>query len=301
MHDGDKNKVLVLGAGGMLGNAIFRLFVDGGRDCVTGTLRSASKSRYFTREQRDRLIYDIDVTDDDALAVVFDDVQPTVVINCIGIIKQHSAAKDPLTALTINAVLPHRLAQLCKARGARLVHMSTDCVFSGKRGGYREGDFPDADDLYGRTKYLGETHYPHTVTLRTSIVGHELGSAYSLIDWFLSQQGSVKGYGKAIFSGLPTIEVARVIRDLVYNNPTLTGVYHLSADPISKQDLLCLVAQAYDKDIEIVPDMTVNIDRSLDSERFRQETGYVPVNWPDLVQMMYQDHLDHVRSVESMP
>lgn len=301
MQNGDKNKVLILGAGGMLGNAIFRLFADADRNSVTGTLRSAAKDRYFTPEQRARLISDVDVTDDRVLAAVFDDVRPTVVINCIGIIKQHSAAKDPLTALTINAVLPHRLAQLCEAHGARLVHMSTDCVFSGSRGEYREGDFPDADDLYGRTKYLGETHYPHTVTLRTSIIGHELGSAYSLIDWFLSQQGSVKGYGKAVFSGLPTIEVARVIRNLVYDNPALSGVYHLSADPISKQDLLSLVAQAYGKEIEIVPDTAINIDRSLNSERFRQATGYVPAPWPDLVQAMYRDHLDQIRSIERAP
>jgi len=299
MQDGDKNKVLVLGAGGMLGNAIFRLFANAGRDSVTGTLRSASKMRYFTPEQRDRLISDVDVTDDRSLAAVFDDVKPSIVINCIGIIKQHSAAKDPLTALTINAVLPHRLAQLCADHGARLIHMSTDCVFSGDRGGYREDDFPDADDLYGRTKYLGETHYPHTVTLRTSIIGHELGSAYSLIDWFLNQEGSVKGYSKAIFSGLPTIEVARVIRDFVYDNLTLSGVYHLSAHPISKHDLLSLVAQAYGKKIEIVPDTTVDIDRSLNSERFRQATGYVPTPWPDLIHTMYTDHLDQVRSVDT--
>lgn len=299
MLDGEKNKVLILGAGGMLGNAIFRLFASTSRDSVTGTLRSSSKDRYFTPEQRSRLIDDVDVTDDRALTAVFDEIRPTVVINCIGIIKQHSAAKDPLTALTINAVLPHRLAQLCKARGARLVHMSTDCVFSGSRGGYQETDFPDADDLYGRTKYLGETHYPHTVTLRTSIIGHELGSAYSLIDWFLSQEGSVKGYSKAIFSGLPTIEVARVIRDLVYDNPALSGVYHLSADPISKQDLLSLVAQTYGREIEIIPDRTVNIDRSLNSERFRQATGYVPAPWPDLIQAMYRDRLDQIRCIDT--
>lgn len=301
MLNSDKNKVLILGAGGMLGNAIFRLFADTNLDCVTGTLRSGSKDRYFTPEQRARLISDVDVTDDHALMAVFDEVRPTTVINCIGIIKQHSASKDPLTALTINAVLPHRLSHLCEKHGARLIHMSTDCVFSGSRGGYKEKDFADADDMYGRSKYLGETHYPHTVTLRTSIIGHELGSAYSLIDWFLSQQASVKGYSKAIFSGLPTIEVARVIRDLVYDNPALSGVYHLSADPISKKDLLSLVAQTYGKEIEIIPDSTVDIDRSLNSERFRKATGYVPASWPDLIQAMYRDQLDQIRSIDTRP
>jgi len=299
MHTGSEKKVLVLGAGGMLGNAIFRLFAEDDRYGVTGTLRSASKFRYFTPEQREKLISDVDVATDSALAAVFDAVDPTIVINCVGVIKQHDAAKDSLTALAINAMLPHRLARLCAERGARLVHMSTDCVFSGKKGGYTEEDFPDANDLYGRTKFLGETNYPNSLTLRTSIIGHELGTAYSLIDWFLSQSGSVHGFVNAIFSGLPTVEIARVIRDFVIDNPNLSGVYHLSVDPISKYDLLLLVAEIYGKQIKIIPDGSVNIERSLNSERFRKATGYVPDAWPDLVTAMYQDHRNHSRSIQA--
>lgn len=298
MHADDR-VVLVLGAGGMLGNAVFRLFVDDPSYSAFGTLRSASKTHYFTPEQRDRLIQDVDVVSDAALAAVFAKVAPSVVINCVGIIKQHDAAKDPLTALAVNAMLPHRLARYCTAAGARLIHMSTDCVFSGRAGMYSENDFPDANDLYGRTKYLGEASYPNAVTLRTSIIGHELGSRYSLIDWFLGETGSVKGYSRAIFSGLPTIEVARVIRDFVIENRNLLGVYHLSATPISKNDLLALVNEIYEKRIAIIPDEAVQIDRSLDSIRFRNATGYVPPAWPDLIREMHRDYLKHVRSAEA--
>lgn len=298
MHADDR-VVLVLGAGGMLGNAVFRLFADDPSYPVFGTLRSASKVHFFTPEQRGRLIQDVDVVSDTALAAVFAKVAPLVVINCVGIIKQHDAAKDALTALAINAMLPHRLARYCGEAGARLIHMSTDCVFSGRVGMYSEDDFPDASDLYGRTKYLGETSYANTVTLRTSIIGHELGSRYSLIDWFLGETGSVKGYSKAIFSGLPTIEVARVIRDFVIENRDLSGVYHLSADPISKNDLLTLVNEIYEKRIAIIPDEMVHIDRSLDSIRFKNATGYVPPAWPDLIREMHRDYLKHVRSAET--
>ena len=296
MEDTEKQRILVLGAGGMLGNAVFRLFAEDGRFSTTGTLRSPAKAHHFTSEERKRLITDVDVTQDRALVSAFAQANPTTVINCVGIIKQQKSAMDPLTALTMNAVLPHRLAKLCEASGSRLIHMSTDCVFSGLKGGYTEDDVADADDLYGRTKYLGETDYPHAVTLRTSIIGHELESAYSLVDWFLSQAGWIKGYKKAIFSGLPTIVVAQIIRDLVIGNMGLRGVYHLSAHPISKFDLLSLLAEIYGKRLDIVPDETVDIDRSLNSDRFRHATGYAPLSWPELLELMHQDYRQHIQS-----
>ena len=170
---------------------------------------------------------------------------------------------------------------------ARFIHMSTDCVFSGRDGLYRESDFADADDLYGRSKYLGEVDYPNAITLRTSIIGHELGGgARSLVGWFLAQDGSVQGYSKAIFSGLPTVELARVIKDYVLPRPEMNGLWHVSAEPIDKLELLRLVAKAYGKQIEIRPDDSVRIDRSLNSDRFRAETGFEPLPWPELVRSM---------------
>ena len=209
-------------------------------------------------------------------------------INCIGIVKQLADANDPLYALPFNSLLPHRLANLCGVAGARLVHMSTDCVYSGSKGMYTEEDIPDATDLYGRSKLLGEVDYPHAITLRTSIIGHELIGARSLVCWFLEQSGCVSGFNRAVFSGLPTVEIARLIRDYVLPNPLLHGVYHVSSDPINKFDLLKLVAHIYGKNIQIEKNGDYEIDRSLDSVRFREETGYSPASWEDLIVSMHE-------------
>lgn len=280
-------RVMVLGVSGMLGNAVFRYLAGRPTEFqVTGTARSAAARRFFPTELHDAILPGVDVENVDSLLAAFAAVQPDVVINCIGLIKQLAQANDPLSALPINAELPHRLARICAVAKARLIHVSTDCVYSGTKGMYREEDPSDAKDLYGRSKYLGEVDYPHAVTLRTSIIGHELDSANALVGWFLAQEGTVKGFTKAIFSGLPTVELAKVIADHVMPHPELRGLYHVSVDPIAKYDLLRLVAEAYRKNIEIVPDDGFVIDRSLDSSRFRAATGYVPPAWPALIETM---------------
>lgn len=280
-------RILVLGASGMLGNAMVRVLSERGEWQVQGTLRAAGAKRFFAAGIADRLLAGVDVEQPDSLLQAFTRARPQVVINCIGLVKQLADANDPLQALPINALLPHRLARLCELVGARLIHPSTDCVFSGDRGNYREADFPDARDLYGRSKLLGEVGYPHTVTLRTSIIGHELQGAHGLVNWFLSQEGQCRGYTRAIFSGLPTVELARVVRDLVIPNPELRGVYHVAAAPIAKYDLLQLVAGVYGKRIEITPSEQVVVDRSLNGDRFRAATGYLAPGWPELVKLMH--------------
>ena len=282
-------KVMILGATGMLGNAVFHMFDLSPEYEAWGTLRSRGALRYFSEQSCTRLLTGVDVLDQDVLVAVMSRVKPDVVINCVGLIKQLADAKDPLTALPINAMLPHRLARLCELAGARLIHISTDCVFSGGKGVYLESDLSDAEDLYGKSKYIGELHdLPHAITLRTSIIGHELGSNYALVDWFLSQEGEVKGFIKAIFSGLPTVELARVIRDYVVPHPQLNGLYHVAAEPIDKFRLLSLVAAHYGKSIDILPDDALVIDRSLDGSRFREATGYVAPEWPELIRRMYE-------------
>lgn len=281
-------KILVLGVSGMLGSAMLRTLAEGVGLDVYGTARSPSVKRYFAPELGDRIFAGIDVENQDSLAGVLAELKPQVVINCIGLVKQLAEANDPLAALPINAMLPHRLARLCALGGARLVHVSTDCVFAGTRGNYRESDPSDALDLYGKSKFLGEVADPHAITLRTSIIGHELASAHGLVGWFLSQAAPVKGYAKAIFSGLPTVELAWVVRDFVLPRPELSGLYHVAAAPISKLDLLKLVAEAYGKIIDIVPDEKLVIDRSLNAERFRAATGYEAPAWPVLVKKMFE-------------
>jgi dTDP-4-dehydrorhamnose reductase len=282
-----ESRVLVLGVSGLLGNVIFRLFKQES-DCLTfGSARSSAVLDYVDKKFHSEIITAVEVENYDSLVQLFATVKPDVVINCIGIVKQLSSASDALVSIPINSLLPHRLANLCLISNARFVHISTDCVFSGSRGNYLESDLPDAEDMYGRSKLMGEVDYPNAITLRTSIIGHEITGTRSLISWFLAQQGNIKGYKKAIFSGLPTVEIARIIRDFILPNPSIHGVYHLSADPISKYDLLCLVAETYEKSIDIVPDSNYTIDRSLNSKRFRSTTGFIPKPWGEMIQAMY--------------
>lgn len=281
---------MILGVSGMFGNAAYRLFAESAGFSVCGTARSVSGLCILPRSNVAKIIGSVDIADLDLLTRLFAEERPDVVINCVGVIKQLAAAKDPLVSIAINALFPHRLAHLCTLSNARLIQISTDCVFNGRRGNYRESDNPDAEDLYGRTKLLGEVDYPNAITLRTSIVGHEIGTAVSLIDWFLCQPGPrVNGYTKAIYTGLPTVELARVIRDIIIPRPELRGLWHLSSHPISKYKLLCLVAQIYGKDIDILPDDSVDIDRSLDGTRFRDATGYVAPPWQELIELMHEN------------
>ena len=284
----DKVSVLVLGASGMLGNAVFRFFSRSRDHAVTGTVRSSSALKLIPEELRAQVVSGVEIYDLDGLMRLFDRAKPDVVVNCVGLVKQLHGAEDPLAAIPLNALLPHRLLAICKVARARLVHISTDCVFDGSRGMYRESDFADAADLYGRSKYLGELHDPQAVTLRTSIIGPELGTAHGLVSWFLAQRGRVKGFTRAIFSGLPTVELARVMRDFVIPAADLSGLYHVSSAPISKYDLLMGVAREYGHSIEIVPDGELVIDRSLDSSRFRERTGYVAPDWREMLRVMHE-------------
>lgn len=285
---GDSKKILVLGASGMLGNAVYRLFAMSPGYTVVGTVRSAATKIPLPEGANGRLLIGVDVEQSDSLVTTFEKVRPDIVINCIGLVKQLATGKDPLVTLPINSMLPHRLARFAALVDARLIHISTDCVFTGNKGDYSESDAPDAQDLYGRSKLLGEVDYSNAITLRTSIIGTELDGEHGLVGWFLAQNGAVKGYSKAVFSGLPTTVLAQVMRDYVLPNPALRGVWHVSAAPITKYDLLKLVAAEYGKAIDIVQDDQLVIDRSLNSARFRTETGWVPPSWPHLIASMRQ-------------
>ena len=284
-------RILIVGATGALGSALYRQFTPDSRFDTWSTMRYHEAKRHFTFGDPERLLAGVDVNDEDSLVAAIAKVRPDVVINAVGVVKQHATANDPLVVLPVNAMHPHRLADLCALGRARLIHVSTDCVFSGRHGNYRETDPSDADDLYGKSKFIGEvTEREHVITLRTSGIGHELTTRNSLLEWFLASHGSVLGYTHAIYSGLPWVELARVIRDHVFPRPDLHGLYHVSSDPISKFDLLTLIKKAYAKHIEIEPDCDVRIDGALDSTRFRLATGYNPAPWPDLITLMHSDH-----------
>lgn len=279
-------RLLIVGITGMLGNTLFRYFSQQPGIIAFGTVRDGRAKSRFGPAHCDAIIDGVNAEDFDSITSAFALTKPDVVINAVGLIKQLQSSKDPLSALPLNTLFPHRLARLCAVAEARLVHISTDCVFTGSTGNYVETDLPDAVDLYGRSKLLGEVDYPHAITLRTSIIGHELASANGLIGWFLSQQGVTRGYTRAIFSGFPTIELARIIDRHVVPQPKLHGLYHVASSPISKHDLLQLTATTYNKLIEIIPDDTLVIDRSLNADRFNKATGYQPPSWPELVRAM---------------
>jgi dTDP-4-dehydrorhamnose reductase len=281
-------RVLVLGASGMLGNAMFRVLSERQSWEVSGTVRSGEIKNLFSPNISERLVVCGDLQNHDVLIKVFHQVRPEVVINCISLPRQLLNLGDPLTMIPMYALLPHQLAALCGLTAARLIHISTDGVFSGAKGRYTENDPADAQDTYGITKFLGEVHRPHSITLRTSMIGHELQGTHGLLGWFLSQE-QCKCFGRVIFSGLPTVALAQIIRDVVIPRPDLNGLYHVAAQPISKFNLLRLVAEVYCKTIDIVRDDSLVMDRSLDAERFRLATGYVPPDWPELVRLMRSD------------
>ncbi len=275
-------RMLVLGGDGMLGHQLLKQLSP--RHHVVVTLRQ-DKSTYdgFRLFNEDNAFFGIDVRSIDRVSEVMAQFKPDAVINCIGIIKQRSSAKQSILSLEINALLPHRLAVLCRLAGARLVHMSTDCVFSGRKGNYTESDVSDAEDLYGRSKFLGEVDEEGCITLRTSIVGHELSRKRSLLEWVLAQRGVVKGFQKAIFSGFTTIEMARIIEMVLTNRTEAHGMFQVSSDPIDKYALLMLIRQYLHPTIEVVADAELEIDRSLDSTRFREHFGYRPPSWPEMI------------------
>jgi dTDP-4-dehydrorhamnose reductase len=278
-------RILVLGANGMLGHVVCRVMSEKPQYIVTGTVRDRMAPNALASGAV-RIMPGVTVEDPDAIRRVFEAVQPEAVVNCIGLVKQLAAAADPLQVIPINALLPHRLAALCQSAGVRLVHISTDCVFSGHKGNYTEADVPDPVDLYGRSKLLGEVDYPHTITLRTSIIGPELGGQRGIVGWFLSQQTPVKGFRRAIFSGLPTVELANLICSVVLPRHHLHGLFHVASSPISKFDLLGLISAAYGKTNQIIPDDELIVDRSLCGQRFAEASGYVSPPWPDLVRKM---------------
>jgi dTDP-4-dehydrorhamnose reductase len=258
---------------------------------VAGTIREPEPNAELRRVLSDVKLYPgVAANNPASLGRAIDEWGAQVVLNCIGIVKQREDAKDAIPSIAINSLFPHQLAQLTTARGAKLIHFSTDCVFSGRHGNYVEDDLPDPVDLYGRSKLLGELAAPGTLTLRMSIIGRELRGHLGLIDWFLSQRGRpVKGYAGALYTGLTTIATADLIAHLIRAYPSLEGLWHVSGEPISKFDLLQMVNRVYGFGWEIARDEGFFCDRRLDSSRFRKHTGWHPPPWEEMICSMHSD------------
>jgi len=275
-------KVLILGAGGMLGHKLFQYLSP--RLETWGTIRS-EKIAYkgINSFKLNRLIEKVDILDDVKLNDVLQKINPDYLINCVGIVKQIKEANDFKLSIEINSLLPHRLGLLALEYNFNFIQISTDCVFSGQKGSYHEKDFADANDLYGRSKFLGEIHsLKNCITIRTSIIGKELFTSNGLFEWFLKQK-KVKGFTNAIFSGLTTNELSSVIYHNILKKKTIGGLFHISSEPINKYELLKLIRKIINSETIISEIDSPKIDRSLNCQKFITATGYQPKNWEQMV------------------
>jgi dTDP-4-dehydrorhamnose reductase len=282
-------RILVVGGSGMLGHKLVQRWQDDFDVWTTLRGKFADYER-FGIFQSEKTIDSLSVLDTSALAKAVQRIRPEVIFNAVGIVKQVPSARNTVDTLLINSVLPHQLAEIAARSNARFIQISTDCVFEGTRGNYTEDDRPDATDLYGKSKNLGEVIDDNCLTLRTSIIGRELTTSHGLVEWVLSNRGkTVKGFSNAIFSGFPTVVLADIISDLVVDHPNLSGLYHVSSEPINKLDLLTLIKKNYELDIEIEPFADFRIDRSLNSSRFREVTNFQPSPWSEMIELMAAD------------
>lgn len=283
-------EILVLGASGMLGSSVFKTLSKNENFNVYGTIRRELDKDFFSHELHNSILANIDVENDYTLSWLFDSIKPDVTINCIGIVKQLEDSKNIIKSIVVNSLLPHKLNELCKKNNSRLIHISTDCVFSGNKGMYDEEDESDVIDIYGRTKSLGEVISDNCVTIRTSIIGHELKASHGLLNWFLKQEDVCNGYTDAFFSGVPTIVLSDIIENVIIPDNSISGLYHVSSDRISKFDLLKLISKIYNKNIVIKEDSRLKIDRSLNGEKFYLKTGYKPKSWGEMIVKMAENN-----------
>ena len=282
-------KILIFGGSGMLGHKLVQV-LQNQFDVWTTVRRNSDYFKSLGIISSEKVFTEIEIENFDVVRKVVDKSKPDVIINAVGIIKQLPTAKNVIKTLTVNSIFPHRLSELAEESGARLICISTDCVFSGEKGNYKEEDIPDASDLYGRSKNLGEVIAENCLTIRTSIIGRELQTSHSLVEWFLSNAGKkVKGYKNAVFSGFPTIILAEILADVINRHKNLNGLYHVSSEPINKFDLLEFIKKDYKIPIEVEPSDEVKIDRSLNSEKFRQATGFEPKSWEEMIKLMAGD------------
>ncbi len=284
-----KNKVLVLGCNGMLGGSIFRYFSENKEYETIGALRSKSLQNKFSRYGFNNTVLINDVHKNFDIDKVLKKYRPDIVFNCIGIIKQLNDSKLSIPSIQINSLLPHKIAYLCDEIKAKLVHFSTDCVFSGNKGMYKETDVPCAFDTYGRSKLLGEVNYGRHLTIRTSIIGHEIDRNLSLIDWFINEKKPVKGFSRAIFSGMPTIYVAELLESSILKS-NICGLYHLGVKPINKFELLKKIKKVYELDIAIKKCSELKINRSLNSDLLWNRLGFEPPSWDNLLEIMRNEY-----------
>ena len=283
-----KKKILILGGTGMLGHTLTKVLERETVHEIYVTVRGSSHEEESGGDSN-KYVKSLDATNFKEIENLLVSLNPDLVINCIGVIKQVDQLIEKFQTIQLNSLLPHKIQKVCEDINAKFIHISTDCVFSGKRGNYSEEDFEDCYDLYGRSKLLGEVgDKRNTITLRTSIIGHELRGQVSLLEWFLSQTESCKGFTNAIFSGFPTVILSRIIKDFLIDAEDMYGIYHVSSHPISKYELLEKISRVYSKEIDILKDEELHIDRTLNSSSFKDKTNFRPQDWDDMIESMFE-------------
>ena len=271
--------VIIIGANGMIGNCLFKYLSLKKKYTVYGIVRNKTISNNENSLINKDNILEVEILRNNNLKKVIQDLNPKFIINCTGIVKQNPLINNIPLTIELNSLFPHNLNQICKEINCRLIQLSTDCVFSGLKGNYRENDYADANDIYGRSKFMGEINDNNCLTIRTSFIGHELKNKWGLLSWFISQEKKVNGFKNAIYSGLTTLEISKIIYNLILPNEKLNGLYHIASKPIDKFSLLGLINKIYEKDITINKDYSFIIDKSLDYSKFKDVTGYEPIEW----------------------
>ncbi len=273
----------------MLGHKLLQVFRN--RFDTFVTLReNFEEYDYLELFDKQKTFDSVNIKEFDRVKEIVELNRPDVIVNAIGVIKHKPEATDFVKTIEINSILPHKLANIAQNINARFITVSTDCVFDGQRGNYSELEHPNATDLYGKSKHLGEVVDDNCLTIRTSIIGREIGSGKSLVEWFLSNSDEeIKGFIRAIYSGFPTVVFAEILANLIENYPKLQGLYHVASDSIDKYSLLELIKRKLDLKATLIPFDEFEIDRSLDSTKFRNETNFVPESWEKMIDRMLDD------------
>tara|TARA_Y100001933_G_scaffold38964_1_gene35085 strand:- start:22 stop:876 length:855 start_codon:yes stop_codon:yes gene_type:complete len=282
-------RLLIIGASGMIGHKLFIYFSKLQNFDTYGIVRKKNILRN-NKILNSKKIIEVEILKDYNFKNIIHTISPNIVINCAGIVKQNPLIKNISLTIELNSLFPHNLNLICKKEGCKLIQFSTDCVFSGYKGNYIESDFADSRDIYGRTKFIGEVIDKNCLTIRTSFIGDELNNRWGLLNWFLSQKKTVKGFKNTIYSGLTTLEICRVIEKFVIPNEELNGLYHISSKPIDKFSLLVLIREIYEKDINIEKDILIINDKSLDCQKFKNYTGYEPIEWDKAIRELKNFH-----------